>query len=353
MRRYEEPFLHFVKDDFLSLADADAVREVHGKCAFRELHTDLFKFLQTGELRARDDLDPFRKSLMKTFEEIEDVEGGWLDVFGSYYRAGDYLLCHDDKTGNRRFAFSYYLEDHDSGELILYKSDCVSVSKKVSVRSNRLVIFEVSGVSFHEVGYCERDGRRAFTGWLNLEHVRHEDDNGSSELHCPSAYDSFPLEVDLDKDPFVFYPDVDYDFGEGSGEVEGPFYARRVERVAMDGLLVPVLDGWRLVDASIYRFRPGDYVLLNDKCNGVEGDVCDVFFIGGDGCLGGEQIGAFDDASNPIKYMDRDGRFVCGIPICKGMFAVRRGGLSLFVERSKTTFLLAHFMYVADNPEQE
>ncbi|AFM98593.1 hypothetical protein EHEL_070660 [Encephalitozoon hellem ATCC 50504] len=346
MEKYERPFLHFVRDDFLSPSDVEAARSIHGRCAFRELHTDLFRFLQTDELKEREDLEFFRISLMKVFEEIGDVKGGWIDLFGSYYRKGDYLLCHDDKTENRRFAFSYYLEDHDSGELILYESDCKTVSKTVKVKSNRLVVFEVCDTSFHEVGYCEKDGRRAFTGWLNFKEVRHDDDSRCTDVFDLSGCETFPLEVDFNESPFVFYPGIEYDFECISGAVEGPFCLRRVERIEISNPLVPSIEGWELKDGGFYRFRVGDYILLNDRCNAVEGNACDVFFIGGEEAAYCDDLEELEDSESPIKYLDKEGRFVCGIPITKGMFAVRRDGLSLFVERCSREFFLAHFVYV-------
>ncbi|CAD25601.1 hypothetical protein [Encephalitozoon cuniculi GB-M1] len=350
MERYEKPFLHFIKEDFLSPSDLQVVRGIHGSCAFRELHTDLFRFLQTGELREREDLEFFKDSLMKAFGEIQDVRGGWIDVFGSYYREGDYLLCHDDRTENRKLAFSYYLEDYDSGELILYEDDCMSISKRVEVKSNRLVIFEVSKISFHEVGYCKKDGRRAFTGWLSFRHIEHEGDGEWPRLRSLAGYNTFPLEVDFSESPFVFCPGVEYDFSHASGSVEGPFCLRRVERIAVGSPMVPDIDGWELREGGFYRFRVGDYILLNDECNAIEGNVCDVFFIEGEECCECTPD-SFDDPSNPIKYLDEEGRFVCSLPIRRGMFAIKRDGLSLFVERSAREFLLAHFIYVSTEPK--
>ncbi|KAL7347273.1 prolyl 3-hydroxylase OGFOD1 [Encephalitozoon intestinalis] len=349
MKRYQEPFLHFIKDGFLAPKDLENIRNIHGKCAFREIYTDLFRFLQTAELKERKDLQFFRDSLMRAFEEIGDVKGGWIDLFGSYYRKGDYLLCHDDRTESRKFAFSYYLEDHSSGELILYENDGMSVSKKVEVKSNRLVIFEVSDVSFHEVGYCSKDGRRAFTGWLNFEYIKHNDHSECVNMESPNVCGTFPMEIDFNESPLVFYPGVEYDFEHTSGSVEGPFCFRRVKRIEVKSPLAPCLDGWELKGGGFYHFRVGDYILLNDGCNAFEGDVCDVFFIGGDEHVFEDRPNIFEDSKNPIKYLDEEGRFVFGLPIAKGMFAIKRNGLSLFVERSGTEFFMGHFIYVSKN----
>ena len=65
----------------------------------------------------------------------------WYSIFASYYFKGNHLLCHDDVVEDRRFAFSYYLEDFGSGELVLYNRTADAPAKKIKVRKNLLVIF--------------------------------------------------------------------------------------------------------------------------------------------------------------------------------------------------------------------
>ncbi len=93
----------------------------------------------------------------------------FYNIFASYYFEGDYLLCHDDVVEDRLYAFSYYLEDHDSADLVLFNKDANKASKRINVRKNTLAIFEVSDISYHEVDYCHKDGRKAITGWFNVK----------------------------------------------------------------------------------------------------------------------------------------------------------------------------------------
>lgn len=350
MERYQKPFLHFVMDNFLSADNLNRIRAVYGESVFKELHTDLYRFLQTDELGKREDLGFFRDCVMEILREIDDTEGGWLTTFGSYYGEGNYLLCHDDRVENRRFAYSYYLDDYDSGELILYEEDCLTVSKRIEVKSNRLVIFEVSKVSFHEVGYCEKDGRKAFTGWLNFKGIRHEVTHENLPIHKLLDYKEFPFEIDFGEDLLLFYPGVDYDFGYLSKMVEGPFYSRRLERLKLERPLLPSVEGWSLVEGNFYHFRVGDYILLNDRCNEVDGELYDIFFIGSEGNTRDSSTGrnTFDNPNHPVKYLDRDGKFACGLPIeGHNMFVIRRCRLKLFVERAKHSFFMTHFIYKA------
>jgi hypothetical protein len=47
--------------------------------------------------------------------KLVDLKDTFYNIFASHYFQGDYLLCHDDVVDDRKFAFSYYLEDHPSG----------------------------------------------------------------------------------------------------------------------------------------------------------------------------------------------------------------------------------------------
>jgi Rps23 Pro-64 3,4-dihydroxylase Tpa1-like proline 4-hydroxylase len=62
-------------------------------------------------------------------------------MFASYYFKGDYLLCHDDVIEDRLYAFSYYLEDHDSADLVLLNKDANKEVKRIKVKKNTLAIF--------------------------------------------------------------------------------------------------------------------------------------------------------------------------------------------------------------------
>jgi prolyl 3-hydroxylase /prolyl 3,4-dihydroxylase len=338
------PFPHLIIDSFLLDEDVARAREVYSTTGFRPQHSDLFKFLQTGELASDPRLAFLKERLHEVFGRMTDADG-WITIFASYYSRGDYLLCHDDRTESRQYAFSYYLEDYDTGKLLLYESDCMSVSKEIGIRANRLVVFEVSEKSYHEVAYCEGDGRKAFTGWFNVGTVIHcEQDTGEELLHSCVGMDEFPLELSFASDKLFFYPDIEYEFEYVGKAVEGPFYARRVERLELVNPLVPRIDGWETVDANFYHFRPGDYILLNDKSNDIRGRLCDIFIVQAEGAVEGEH-GVFENTSHSIRYVDEKGEIAAELPIRgRSMFAVERGHLKYFVGRSTEEFFLAHFV---------
>jgi prolyl 3-hydroxylase /prolyl 3,4-dihydroxylase len=347
------PFPHLVIDNFLPDEEAARARETYGAMRFGPKRSDLFEFLQTEELASNPRLAFLKEQLTRLFGGMTD-DDGWLTMFASYYSSGDYLLCHDDRIENRLYAFSYYLSDYDSGKLILYEDDCMSVSKRIEVRANRLVVFEVSDRSYHEVGYCEKDGRMAFTGWFNTKGINH--DNGEPEgeeagSEALDVVDGFPLEIDFTGDKLLFYPGIEYDFDHRSKAEEGPFHSRRVERLVLESPLLPRADGWETVGASFYHFRVGDYILLNDRSNHVEGSLCDVFIMGtedpgaeDDEFVEGEEV-TFGGTESSIRYVDGEGRVMAELPVRdRSMFVVKREGLRYFVGRSSTGFFLAHFV---------
>lgn len=52
------------------------------------------------------------------------------------------MLCHDDIVEDRKYAFSYYLEDFkDGGELVLFNDQADGVEKTIQVKKNTIAIF--------------------------------------------------------------------------------------------------------------------------------------------------------------------------------------------------------------------
>jgi 2OG-Fe(II) oxygenase superfamily len=173
------PFNHKILDGFLSPPLFERVASAYGSLQFHEKHTDLFHFFQTNELRdevkLREFLEHVRKELVSSLREIghphadlsPESEVFGMDLFASYYNKGHYLLCHDDCLDERVFAFSFYLSGSEGGALILYGPDALTCAKRVETLPNRLVLFEVSQLSYHEVEMCQGP-RTALTGWLRI-----------------------------------------------------------------------------------------------------------------------------------------------------------------------------------------
>ena len=141
MKKETHPFLHYSLPNFLPAPALQKLVGVYDHLQFLEKESDLFHFFQTKELAQEPSLGFFRKELSKQFEKLAPMKETWYSIFASYYFKGNHLLCHDDVVEDRRFAFSYYLEDFASGELVLYNSTADAPAKKIKVRKNLLVIF--------------------------------------------------------------------------------------------------------------------------------------------------------------------------------------------------------------------
>ena len=186
----KSPYEHIIIDNFLSETEFDAVLDVYKNEKFKELSTDLFSFLQSNEIE--DKLTNFVKKVEKI---VNSEQKYFYTCFASFYRKNDFLLCHDDCVDSREYAFTFYLDDFSSGELVLYENDCLTESKVIEVKKNRIVIFKVSRESFHEVKKCKNDGRKALTGWLNVEGKGFEE--REIERNLSRSFSELDLKLDL------------------------------------------------------------------------------------------------------------------------------------------------------------
>lgn len=134
MIEFKKPFKHFLVDDFLSPENFKKIEEIYRSKQFNLKHTDLFKFLQTDELDGERSLDFFRNELTSKIEHFFSTKDTFYTIFASYYRAGDYLSCHDDMVDGRLYAFTYYLSDMDSGDLILFNNECTKEFKRIGIK---------------------------------------------------------------------------------------------------------------------------------------------------------------------------------------------------------------------------
>jgi hypothetical protein len=103
------------------------------------------------------------------------VKPGALDLAGSLYKPGDYLLCHDDQVEDRKIAYILYLSkgftDRDGASFMLFnssKGEPSILAEKHLPLFNHLMVFEVSTISFHAVeeNLSAKD-RYAVGGWLH------------------------------------------------------------------------------------------------------------------------------------------------------------------------------------------
>ncbi|XP_064605559.1 prolyl 3-hydroxylase OGFOD1-like [Liolophura sinensis] len=176
-------------------------------------NNDLYKFHQSDDLKtvSHQSIQHLRKILFTDFRawliSVTDILlDDTVDMSCSLYRSTDTLLCHDDELEGRRIAFIFYLvppwTPEDGGSLDLFGVDDngqpSDIVKSISPEWNKLVFFEVTPVSFHQVSevLTEEKCRLSVSGWFHGPPI----DRPQPHSEVPS-----PLEPCLTVDEQLFY----------------------------------------------------------------------------------------------------------------------------------------------------
>ncbi|XP_058296986.1 prolyl 3-hydroxylase OGFOD1 isoform X3 [Hylobates moloch] len=210
-----DPFLHCVIPNFIQSQDfLEGLQKELMNLDFHEKYNDLYKFQQlpshccasldsrisyknclhyvqflscqslSDDLKKRREphISALRKILFEDFRSwLSDISKidleSTIDMSCAKYEFTDALLCHDDELEGRRIAFILYLvppwDRSLGGTLDLYSIDEHFQPKQI-VKSlipswNKLVFFEVSPVSFHQVSevLSEEKSRLSISGWFH------------------------------------------------------------------------------------------------------------------------------------------------------------------------------------------
>ncbi|XP_069353984.1 prolyl 3-hydroxylase OGFOD1 isoform X3 [Eulemur rufifrons] len=180
-----DPFLHCEIPNFIQSQDfLEELQKELLNLDFHEKYNDLYKFQQSDDLKKRREphISALRKILFEDFRtwlsDISEIDlESTIDMSCAKYEFTDALLCHDDELEGRRIAFILYLvpswDRSFGGTLDLYSIDEHFQPKQI-VKSlipswNKLVFFEVSPVSFHQVSevLSEEKSRLSISGWFH------------------------------------------------------------------------------------------------------------------------------------------------------------------------------------------
>ncbi|KAM0674048.1 Prolyl 3-hydroxylase ogfod1 [Gurleya vavrai] len=384
------PFRHVKISNFLSKNTLDQIKNAFESLTFHHKKTDLFSFHQTDSISLN-----LLTNEIKNFLILKNVNISSVDVFASYYLKNDYLLPHDDTIDDRKIAFCYYLNNFESGELIMYNEECNLEIKRINVEENLLVMFGVEN-AFHEVAICKEDGRMAITGWFSwkenvdggdvLEKSFFKDlidSHDESNDQTNKMKDNFEIEnLDTNKESDVMKENLEimkekffmenninktnlirenFDINKNSSieinfvikdfdtiktienftidldktfkHEEGPFYNRRIGLIKGGNTNI-ILPGYELHSKKSYKLRIGDYILLNDGINDFEDEVVDVFYFEN------------DDEVPVINYVNFDGEIEMEISSLKNyLFVIKRNGMKIFIERSENELFFEHFIF--------
>ena len=188
------PFPHIQLPAVFPLEALGEVREEllawEASGAWTPRRNDLYSFTQSSALAQAP--GPATRALAaylysRAFRElVEGITGvaglaDTMDASSALYRAGDYLLCHDDDLLTRRVAFILYLTPRawsparDGGALELFAA-CPATGQPTHVAATiapqyaSMVLFEVTRASFHHVAEVLEDTggpRLSISGWFH------------------------------------------------------------------------------------------------------------------------------------------------------------------------------------------
>ena len=167
--RAAQPFPHLVFDDFVAPGLMDVLDEEH----VDRYEGDLFAF----EASAPGGLAEVRAELAAVLgPPLARITGKRIasaDMRAFAYRTGHYLLPHSDHQDGleRVLAYAYYLpspEPPRGGELELFRvtPEAITSELLIAPRPHRLVVFDVSDVSLHQVREGLGGLRISLAGWF-------------------------------------------------------------------------------------------------------------------------------------------------------------------------------------------
>ena len=333
-----KPFEYKIFDNFPSEKEFQTLKKSYDQLEFKEISSDLFNFLVSKELSNDNRFLNFKTKLDSIFKEKVTEKDPFYTFSAAYYRMNDFLLCHDDMVDERLYAFTFYLENHESGKLLIYENDCETVYEAINVVANRLVIFKVGATSYHEVQKCNQDGRKSVSGWINSFGIKNEPIIKLGTLSCQKNIEFFDLELDLENEDFFCLEFEDAKATELSKKLCGPFINRRVYEIETDLIYVPKFSGYDLIHTECLIFEPDCYILINDKINiqtDSSLDILDVFI-----------FECEENIKNFIKYVNDESQIMFQIDALNGhMFVGKRGNCNICVYKTSKHVGMKHFIY--------
>ncbi len=181
--RAARPFPHLVVDGLVApekLAElrAAAAREPHWPS-----RADLYELMASAESPAEAPLRALAAALgsdegLAAAQAIAGRAVSRVELRSYVYLPGSFLLPHSDARADARraIAFAFYLsnaDDVEGGELEFFEcaldksGEVIATRPALQIRplANRLVLFEVSPSSLHQVREVRAGGRLSLSGW--------------------------------------------------------------------------------------------------------------------------------------------------------------------------------------------
>ena len=179
--RAARPFPHVILDDLLAPAELEALRAGVAREPHFSNASAFYEMMASAQPPRRPELNDFCAGLDAARPFVEAVTGkslGRVELRSYVYLAGSFLLPHNDAgaSARRQVSWAYYLmppEATEGGELELFEctmeGDEVVATRsglRIAPVANRLVLFDVSQISLHQVREVTSGARVSLSGWF-------------------------------------------------------------------------------------------------------------------------------------------------------------------------------------------
>ncbi len=180
--RAAQPFPHLVFDDFVAVTELPRLLEILEDEPVERYDNEIYAFDASAPEPVTEAVwslrDELAAVLAPVLSRITDKPVSRVDLRAYAYRVGHYLLPHTDHQDglDRALAYAYYLpspEPPRGGELELFRCEqehgeltATDSAQLIEPRANRLVVFDVSDVSLHQVREVLHGLRISLADWF-------------------------------------------------------------------------------------------------------------------------------------------------------------------------------------------
>jgi len=180
--RAARPFPHVVIDDLVAPDTLSALCAAVSQEPHWPNRGEIYDFMASADTVSHPVLRAFHARLgapdvLHAVRAITDRPVARCDLRSYVYLAGSYLLPHSDSRAalGRMVAYAYYLHTAgcEGGELELFETamagdELISATPAIRIapRANRMVMFDVTNGSLHQVCEVVAGTRVSLTGWF-------------------------------------------------------------------------------------------------------------------------------------------------------------------------------------------
>jgi Rps23 Pro-64 3,4-dihydroxylase Tpa1-like proline 4-hydroxylase len=180
--RAARPFPHLVIDALAAPAARGELLEAFGEEPASKIHDEIFEVLASAKEVEHAAFRRFQRELggpelRAALGRVTAKELSRVEMRAYAFFAGDYLLPHADHQDaiGRAIAYAYYgdCEGLEGGELELFGCElegrevvATAPTLRIAPAANRIVFFEVSDRSLHQVCEVIRGRRLSLSGWF-------------------------------------------------------------------------------------------------------------------------------------------------------------------------------------------